>query len=190
MILSDYTIKELGEKVVEPFVDHQVRKEGDLGVISYGTSSYGYDLRLGDNMKVLVDGALVDPHDAKEEAYRPVAPVEFNGRKAFFLSPHQSALVTTLEKVEVPDFALGFVQGKSTYMRCGLLVNTTPLEPGWRGHLTINLVNTSGAFVVLYIGEGIAQMYFVRGDRPCETSYDKRGGKYQDSSADPVISRI
>ena len=190
MILSDYTIKELGEKVAEPFVNHQVRKEGEKGVISYGTSSYGYDLRLGENLKVINDGEIADPHDAKEETYKPLTPVEFNGRKVFFLGPHQSALATTLEKVEVPSFALGFVQGKSTYMRCGLLVNTTPLEPGWRGHLTMNLVNTSGAYVPLYIGEGIAQMYFVRGDRPCETSYDKRGGKYQDSPADPVISRI
>lgn len=190
MILSDYTIKELGEKVVEPFVDHQVRKEGDLGVISYGTSSYGYDLRLGETMKVIVDGSIISPHDVNHGAYAVTAPVSFNGRKAFVIPPHSSVLVTTMEKVEVPSNALGFVQGKSTYMRCGLLVNTTPLEPGWRGHLTMNLVNTSGAYIIVYVGEGIAQMYFVRGDRPCETSYDKRGGKYQDSPADPVISRI
>ena len=172
-ILSDRWIREAAQTqaMIEPFVESQRRD----GCISYGLSSYGYDARVADEFKIFtnVDSAVVDPKD--------FASNSFVDRKTdvCIIPPNSFALARTVEYFRVPRDVLVICLGKSTYARCGIIVNVTPLEPGWEGHVTLEFSNTTNLPARIYAGEGVAQMLFFESDEVCETSYKDRGGKYQ-----------
>ncbi len=157
--------------MIRPFVGRQVRR----GVISYGLSSYGYDLRIAGEFRVFtnVRAALVDP-----KAFDPRSFVSVRGRSCV-VPPNSFALGRTVEILKIPRDILTLCVGKSTYARCGILVNVTPFEPGWEGHATLEISNTTPLPAKVYAGEGIAQVIFLRADHPCRVSYADRKGKYQ-----------
>jgi dCTP deaminase len=171
-VMSDHWIREMAAShgMIEPFVEAQKRE----GVISYGLSSYGYDARVADEFKIFtnVDSALVDPKEFD--------PRSFVDRKTdvCIVPPNSFALTRTIEYFRVPRDILVICLGKSTYARCGIIVNVTPLEPEWEGHVTIEISNTTPLPAKIYANEGICQFLFLKGDRPCETSYADRAGKY------------
>jgi len=172
-ILSDRWIREQAQQngMIEPFVEAQRRE----GCISYGLSSYGYDARVADEFKIFtnVDNALVDPKDFAQNS--------FVDRKTdvCIIPPNSFALARTVEYFRVPRDVLVICLGKSTYARCGIIVNVTPLEPGWEGHVTLEFSNTTPLPAKIYANEGVAQMLFFESDEVCSTSYKDRGGKYQ-----------
>ncbi|HMK68620.1 MAG TPA: dCTP deaminase [Stellaceae bacterium] len=171
-ILSDRWIREMAttKAMIEPFVERQARE----GVISYGLSSYGYDARVGREFKIFtnVDSAVVDP--------KAFSPQSFVDRETdiCIVPPNSFALASTIEYFRVPRDVLVVCLGKSTYARCGIIVNVTPLEPEWEGHVTIEISNTTPLPARIYAGEGICQFLFFQGEQPCETSYADRKGKY------------
>ncbi|HTS92191.1 MAG TPA: dCTP deaminase [Stellaceae bacterium] len=171
-ILSDRWIREMAttKAMIEPFVERQARE----GVISYGLSSYGYDARVGREFKIFtnVDSAVVDP--------KAFSPQSFVDRETdiCIVPPNSFALASTIEYFRVPRDVLVVCLGKSTYARCGIIVNVTPLEPEWEGHVTIEISNTTPLPARIYAGEGICQFLFFKGEQPCETSYADRKGKY------------
>jgi dCTP deaminase len=175
-ILSDRWIREqaLAHKMIEPFVESQRRD----GCISYGLSSYGYDARVADEFKIFtnVDSAIVDPKD--------FAANSFVDRKTdvCIIPPNSFALARTVEYFRVPRDVLVICLGKSTYARCGIIVNVTPFEPEWEGYVTLEFSNTTPLPAKIYAGEGCAQVLFFESDEVCETSYKDRGGKYQGQS--------
>lgn len=172
---SDRWIREmaLGHQMIEPFFDGQKRN----GVISYGLSSYGYDIRVADEFKVFTPGVgdlvVVDPKRLDTRAL-----VDFTG-DICIIPPNSFALARSLEYIRMPRNVLGTVLGKSTYARCGIVTNFTPLEPGWHGYITIEISNTTPLPAKIYANEGIAQVLFFEGDEPCEVSYADKKGKYQ-----------
>jgi len=171
-VLSDITIRELARKgMIDPFVEGQKRD----GVISYGLSSYGYDARVADEFKIFtnVDSQIVDPKD--------FSPSCFVDRQTdcCIIPPNSFVLARTVEYFRIPRDVLVVCVGKSTYARTGIICNVTPLEPEWEGHVTLEFSNTTPLPAKLYANEGAAQFLFLRGDRPCETSYADRKGKYQ-----------
>ena len=172
-ILSDRWIRRMSQKkgMIEPFVDAQKRD----GVISYGLSSYGYDARVGKNFKIFtnVDSAVVDPKN--------FAANSFVDRTAdvCIIPPNSFALARTVEYFRIPRDVLVICVGKSTYARCGIIVNVTPLEPEWEGHVTLEFSNTTPLPARIYANEGAAQFLFLQGNEPCETSYRDKAGKYQ-----------
>jgi dCTP deaminase len=176
-ILSDHEIAALCEgdrPMLSPFVSRQEGKP------SYGLGSFGYDLRLGRRILVPLGGVnvVLDPVQFPEGHFRSV---DVDG--AFELSPNSQVLAESVERFHMPDDVCGVCWGKSSYARCGLLVNVTPLEPGWRGILTIELANVSPLPIRLHIGQGIAQVVFFRGERPRRTYGEKEaGGGYQDQA--------
>jgi len=190
-LLSDHQIRHLAQDhgMIEPFEPEQVR-EREMGrdtggtvyakrVISYGTSSYGYDMRAGGTFNIFKATTCepVDPKRMPDEAFDVVYP----GPDGFILIPPNSfALSVSVECFNLPRGVLGVVVGKSTYARCGISVPLTPIEPEWRGHLTIEISNTTPLPAKVYAGEGIAQILFFKASASCSTSYDDRGGKYQD----------
>lgn len=201
MVLSDLTLKEYGTDIIEPFCPQQVREVDGKKVVSWGLSSYGYDIRLGDKFLELADKAsrhcdaspvgILDVHDVLlNEEFVEAAPVELAGGNVIMLAPHQFVLGVSYEKVKVPEDCIGICMGKSTYARLGIVVNTTPLEPGWEGHVTMEFSNTTDAFVPLYVGEGVAQILFIRGDRHPGVTYKDRHGKYQNQPGSPVVARV
>ena len=159
--------------IIEPFVDRQTRE----GVISFGLSSYGYDARVAPEFRIFtnVDNALVDPKHFNAQSF-----VERNGESCV-IPPNSFALARTVEYFRVPRDILVICLGKSTYARCGIIVNVTPLEPEWEGHVTLEFSNTTPLPARIYANEGVAQMLFFQSDADdvCETSYKDRGGKYQ-----------
>src|SRR5574338_687446 len=171
-ILSDRWIREqaLSNGMIEPFVEAQRRE----GCISYGLSSYGYDARVADEFKIFtnVDSATVDPKD--------FASNSFVDRRTdvCIIPPNSFALARTVEYFRVPRDVLVICLGKSTYARCGIIVNVTPLEPGWEGHVTLEFSNTTPLPARIYANEGACQFLFLQGNEPCETSYADRAGKY------------
>lgn len=171
-ILPDHEIRRLAQEhgMIEPFVEKQTRD----GVISYGLSSYGYDARCSEDFKIFtnVDNALVDPKNFSDQS--------FVDRKTDIcvIPPNSFALTHTTEYFCIPDDVLVVCLGKSTYARCGLIVNVTPLEPGWEGHVTLEISNTTPLPARVYANEGIAQFLFFKGSSPCEVSYADRKGKY------------
>lgn len=195
MILSDRQIT-ANERMITPFTPKLVREQNGRSVVSYGLSSYGYDFRLND--KILLQQAdplkesfgILDVRENLTAEFENTEVVEWEGGRAFMLPPHAFALATTMEKVSMPEDVIGVAQGKSTYARVGLQVLVTPVEPGYEGHLTIGLVNTTDAFIPLYVGEGILQMMFLQGSMRCATSYRDRKGKYQGSGDSPVLPRV
>jgi dCTP deaminase len=169
-VLADWQIKQ--EIKIEPFEESRLRP----GVISYGVSSYGYDVRVGRKFKLFTNvyGAIVDPKNFTATAF-----VDIEGDYCV-IPPNSFALAETVEYIEVPRDILCVCLGKSTYARCGIIVNVTPLEPEWRGKITIEISNTTPLPAKIYAGEGIAQILFLRGEKVCATSYGDKRGKYQD----------
>ena len=163
--------------MIEPFEPAQVREGHGHKVISYGVSSYGYDVRCADEFKVFTNtySATVDP-----KAFDPRSFVDIKG-DVCVIPPNSFALARTVEYFRIPRNALVVCLGKSTYARCGIIVNVTPLEPEWEGHVTLEFSNTTNLPAKIYANEGVAQMLFFESspDDVCETSYRDRGGKYQ-----------
>ena len=157
--------------MIEPFVDGQVR----VGVISYGVSSYGYDVRVGDEFKVFTNvfNTVVDPKN-----FDPKSFVDMTA-DVCIIPPNSFALASTIEYFRIPRDILTVCLGKSTYARCGIIVNVTPFEPEWEGHVTIEISNTTPLPAKIYANEGIAQVLFFQGDEPCAVSYKDKKGKYQ-----------
>ena len=168
-LLADWQIRKLVK--IEPFAEESLR----AGVVSFGLSSYGYDVRVGRNFKVFTNvyGAVVDPKNFNKDAF-----VDIEGDYCI-IPPNSFALAETVEYFEIPRDVLATCLGKSTYARCGIIVNVTPLEPEWEGHVTLEFSNTTPLPAKIYAGEGVAQMLFFQSDEVCETSYKDRGGKYQ-----------
>ena len=175
-IKSDrWIIEQARRGMIEPFEEQQVRGEGDQRVISYGTSSYGYDVRCGSQFKVFtnIHSATVDPKAFDEQSF-----VDVEG-DACIIPPNSFALASTVEYFRIPEDVLTICLGKSTYARCGIIVNVTPLEPEWEGHVTLEFSNTTTLPAKIYAIEGVAQMLFFQSDERCLVSYKDRGGKYQ-----------
>src|SRR5947208_2910193 len=171
-ILSDRWIREQAQAngMIEPFVESQRRD----GCISYGLSSYGYDARVADEFRVFtnVDSAVVDPKDFSQDSF-----VTRSGRTCI-IPPNSFALGHTIEYFRIPRDILVICLGKSTYARCGIIVNVTPLEPEWEGQVTIEISNTTPLPARIYAHEGICQFLFLQGNEPCEVSYASKSGKY------------
>jgi dCTP deaminase len=161
----------LEQKMIEPFTDGQKRD----GVISYGLSSYGYDIRVADEYKIFTNvySAVVDPKDFDKRSM-----VDFKG-EICVIPPNSFALARTVEYFRIPRSVLTICLGKSTYARCGIIVNVTPFEPEWEGYVTLEISNTTPLPARIYSNEGIAQVLFFEGDEPCEVSYADKKGKYQ-----------
>lgn len=181
-ILADHEIEELcayDRPMISPFVPEQVREvHGWQKIVSYGLSSFGYDARLGRQFKQpKVENSPLDPH--RPVGMEPVPIIE--GRKCLDIPPHGFLLGHTVETFQMPDDVMAICMGKSTYARLGLIVNVTPLEPGWRGQVTLELSNTTPRWLTVYPDQGICQFVFFRGARP-RVTYADRGGKYQDQT--------
>lgn len=176
-IKEDRWIREMALKgMIEPFIDGQVRlaPEGER-IVSYGLSSYGYDIRVSDEFKVFTNvyNSVVDPKNFTEDAFVDITA------KECIIPPNSFALARSIEYFRIPRNILTICLGKSTYARCGIIVNVTPFEPEWEGHVTIEISNTTPLPAKIYANEGIAQVLFLEAAHVCETSYAERGGKYQ-----------
>jgi len=169
----DHWIRKMAQEhgMIEPFVESQKRD----GVISYGVSSYGYDLRVADEFKIFtnVNSAIVDPKNFTPESF-----VDFKG-DVCVIPPNSFALARSVEYFRIPRSVLTICVGKSTYARCGLIVNVTPFEPEWEGYVTLEISNTTPLPAKVYANEGLAQVLFFEADEPCEISYADKKGKYQ-----------
>ncbi|HOA22049.1 MAG TPA: dCTP deaminase [Anaerolineaceae bacterium] len=161
----------LEQRMIEPFEEAQVRE----GVISFGTSSYGYDIRVADEYKIFTNiySAVVDP-----KRFDPRSMVDFKG-DVCVIPPNSFALARTVEYFRIPANVLTICLGKSTYARCGIIVNVTPFEPEWEGYVTLEISNTTPLPAKIYSNEGIAQVLFFEGDAPCDITYAQKKGKYQ-----------
>ena len=161
----------LEHRMIEPFADSQVRK----GVISYGVSSYGYDIRVADEFKIFsnINATTIDPKD-----FDPRLMVDFKGEMCI-IPPNSFAVARTVEYFRIPRGVLTICLGKSTYARCGIIVNVTPFEPEWEGFVTLEISNTAPLPAKIYANEGIAQVLFFEADEQCTTSYADKKGKYQ-----------
>ena len=161
----------LEHKMIEPFTDRQVRQ----GVISYGVSSYGYDIRVADEFQIFtnVNSTIVDPKN-----FDPSSFVDME-TDICIVPPNSFALARSVEYFRIPREVLTICVGKSTYARCGIIVNVTPFEPEWEGHVTIEISNTTPLPAKIYANEGIAQVLFFQSDEPCAKSYKDKKGKYQ-----------
>lgn len=182
-LLPDFRIRKyaIEEKMIEPFVENQVRDS----VISYGLSSYGYDIRVADEFKIFtnVNSAIVDP-----KQFDPLSMVDYQG-EICVIPPNSFALAKTIEYFRIPRKILTICVGKSTYARCGIIVNVTPFEPEWEGFVTLEISNTTPLPARIYANEGIAQVLFFESDDVCEVSYADRKGKYQKQS-DIMLPRL
>ncbi len=172
-IKADRWIRKMASEfgMIEPFVENQVRD----GVVSYGLSSYGYDIRVADEFKIFTNvySAIVDPKNFDTRSM-----VDFKG-EVCIIPPNSFALARTVEYFRIPRNILTICVGKSTYARCGIIVNVTPFEPEWEGYVTLEISNTTPLPAKIYANEGIAQVLFFDGDEICEISYADRKGKYQ-----------
>ncbi|MDZ7269100.1 MAG: dCTP deaminase [candidate division KSB1 bacterium] len=175
-IKSDRWIRKMAleHRMIEPFEDRGLRPR----VISYGLSSYGYDVRIADEFKIFTNvfGAMVDP-----KAFDPKSFVDYRG-EVCVIAPNSFALGRTIEYFRVPRNVMTICVGKSTYARCGIITNVTPLEPGWEGYITLEISNTTPLPAKIYANEGIAQILFFESDEECEVSYADKAGKYQGQS--------
>jgi dCTP deaminase len=176
-IMPDSWIRRLSTDhgMIEPFVDRQMKEDQKKqGIISYGVSSYGYDARVSREFKIFtnIDSALVDP-----KAFDHKGLVDREG-DVCIIPPNSFALARTVEYFRIPRDVLVICVGKSTYARCGIIVNVTPLEPEWEGHVTLEFSNTTPLPAKIYANEGACQFLFLKGDGPCEVSYADRAGKY------------
>ena len=176
-VKSDKWIRRMAENegMIEPFEAGQV-KENDSGrIVSYGTSSYGYDVRCAAEFRIFtnINSAVVDPKDFDSGSFVDI------DSEVCIIPPNSFALARTVEYFRIPRSVLTICLGKSTYARCGIIVNVTPLEPEWEGHVTLEFSNTTPLPAKIYANEGVAQMIFFESDEVCETSYKDRAGKYQ-----------
>ena len=164
--------------MIEPFESGQVSQVQNERVISYGTSSYGYDIRCSSEFKIFtnIHTAIVDPKAFSDNSF-----VDFNG-DVCVIPPNSFALARTVEYFRIPRSVLTVCLGKSTYARCGIIVNVTPFEPEWEGYATLEFSNTTPLPAKIYANEGVAQVIFFEAENECETSYKERGGKYQGQS--------
>jgi dCTP deaminase len=172
-IKPDSWIRKMAKEhaMIEPFVDSQMRK----GVISYGVSSYGYDIRVADEFKIFTNvySAIVDPKEFDKRSM-----VDFKG-DVCIIPPNSFALARTVEYFRIPRNVLTLCVGKSTYARCGIITNVTPFEPEWEGYVTLEISNTTPLPAKIYANEGIAQVVFFEADTECDISYADKKGKYQ-----------
>ncbi len=161
--------------MIEPFEDGQVRTVSGAPIISYGTSSYGYDVRCASEFKIFtnINSTIVDPKRFDRASFVDVKS------DVCIIPPNSFALARTVEYLRIPRNVLTICLGKSTYARCGIIVNVTPLEPEWEGHVTLEFSNTTPLPARIYANEGVAQMLFFESDESCEVSYRDRDGKYQ-----------
>jgi dCTP deaminase len=184
MVLSDGEIRErvAGSGMIEPFQDGQV----SAGVVSYGLSSYGYDFRVAGELKVFsnVNYTAVDPKNFDEHSFVTIETDDF-----CIVPPNSFALARTVEYFRIPRDIITICVGKSTYARCGIIINVTPFEPDWEGHATLEISNTTPLPAKIYANEGIGQILFLKGSAVCETSYKDRQGKY-DKQQGIVLPRI
>lgn len=172
MVKNDRWIKKMARRgMIEPFEENLVKE----GVISFGVSSYGYDMRVADEFKIFtnINTTVVDPKN-----FDPKSFVEFRG-EVCIIPPNSFALARSVEYFRIPRDVLVLCIGKSTYARCGIIVNVTPLEPMWEGFVTIEISNTTPLPAKIYAHEGIAQLIFLKAEEECEVSYADRKGKYQ-----------
>lgn len=176
-IKSDSWIRRMAQEneMIVPFEAQQVRHAGQSAIVSYGTSSYGYDVRCADEFKIFtnINSSVVDPKDFDEGSFVDVKS------DVCIIPPNSFALARTVEYFRIPRDVLTICLGKSTYARCGIIVNVTPLEPEWEGHVTLEFSNTTPLPAKIYANEGVAQMLFLGADEVCEISYRDRNGKYQ-----------
>jgi len=174
---SDIWIRKMAHehKMIEPFIDKQVKVNAEKQVISYGLSSYGYDVRSADDFKIFtnINSAIVDPKN-----FDPASFVDVK-TNICIIPPNSFVLAHTVEYFRIPRNVLVICLGKSTYARCGIIVNVTPLEPEWEGHITLEFSNTTNLPAKIYANEGVAQLIFFEASETCETSYKDRKGKYQ-----------
>ena len=172
-VMPDTWIRKMATEhgMITPFTENLKRD----GVISYGVSSYGYDARVSDEFKIFtnVDSAVVDPKDFSDAGF-----VDRKGPTCV-IPPNSFALARTVEFFKIPRDVLVICLGKSTYARCGIIVNVTPLEPEWEGHVTLEFSNTTPLPAKIYANEGACQFLFLQGNEPCEISYRDKAGKYQ-----------
>lgn len=193
-ILADWEIKQLAleQEMIAPFQDHLISQENDRNILSYGLSSYGYDIRLSPK-QCLIFGRIAegdcDPKDFKPEILKPSDLYSSDRGDYFILPPYGYCLGVAQERLKLPRDVTVVAVGKSTYARSGILVNITPAESGWEGYLTLEISNCTGLFNRIYANEGITQLLFYRGN-PCEVSYQDRKGKYQDQPNEVVFSQV
>ncbi|NRB10022.1 MAG: dCTP deaminase [Rickettsiaceae bacterium] len=175
-IMSDRWIRErsIKDKMISPFIDSQVKEIDGQRLISYGLSSYGYDARVYNEFKIFtnVNTAIVDPKNFSSES------LVTKDTDICIIPPNSFALARTVEYFRIPQDVLVICVGKSTYARCGIIVNVTPLEPGWEGHVTLEFSNTTPLPAKIHANEGACQFLFLKGNEKCETSYSDRKGKY------------
>jgi len=176
-IKSDKWIRRMANeyRMIDPFEPDQVKQVEGRRIVSYGTSSYGYDIRCADEFKLFtnINSTIVDPKEFDDKNF-----VNFKG-DSVIIPPNSFALARTVEYFRIPRNVLTVCLGKSTYARCGILVNVTPFEPEWEGYVTLEFSNTTPLPAKIYANEGVAQVIFFESDEVCETSYKDRGGKYQ-----------
>ncbi|ADJ28693.1 dCTP deaminase [Nitrosococcus watsonii] len=176
-IKSDKWIRHMAREhgIIEPFEPRQIREANNARIISYGTSSYGYDIRCSNEFKIFtnINSAIVDPKNFDASSFVDVQS------DVCIIPPNSFALARTVEYFRIPRSVLTICLGKSTYARCGIIVNITPLEPEWEGYVTLEFSNTTPLPAKVYANEGVAQVVFFESDELCETSYRDRGGKYQ-----------
>ena len=177
-IKSDKWIRHMAQThgMIEPFEPDQIREKDNQRIVSYGTSSYGYDIRCSDEFKLFtnINSTIVDPKNFDSNSFVDVKS------DICIIPPNSFALARTVEYFRIPRNILTICLGKSTYARSGLIVNTTPLEPGWRGRLVLEFSNSADLPIRIYANEGIAQVTFFESDEDCEVTYADRAGKYQD----------
>lgn len=190
-VMPDWEIRNRcqGERpMIDPFVGSQVKEESGEGVISYGVSSYGYDIRVSDEFKIFTNvtntNGIVDPKSFNEDNF-----ITFKG-DVCIIPPNSFVLAKTVERFVIPRDVITVCVGKSTYARAGLIVNVTPFEPEWEGYVTLEISNTTPLPAKVYANEGIAQVLFFRGSGVCETSYADRRGKYQNQANEVVVSKV
>jgi dCTP deaminase len=193
-VLCDKEIRQLAEdeEMIVPFQDRLVSKEDGRRILSYGLSSYGYDIRLSPE-QCLIFGRIsegeCDPKDFKPEILTNAELLEDEKGKYFLLPPYGYCLGVARERLKLPRDVTVVAVGKSTYARSGILVNITPAESGWEGYLTLEISNCTGLFNRIYADEGVTQLLFYRGN-PCEVSYQDRKGKYQNQAPEVVFSKV
>ncbi|MGK7927374.1 MAG: dCTP deaminase [Spirulina sp.] len=193
MIQNDNWIKNMADRgMIIPFESNLIRRVEELPVISFGLSSFGYDIRLSPKeFRVFrhIPGTVVDPKNFNPDNLEPVKLHHDKNGYFFILPAHSYGLGVALEKLNVPDDITVLCIGKSSYARVGLIANLTPAEAGWRGHLTLEFSNSSSADCRIYANEGVVQLLFLKGE-PCEISYSSRQGKYQDQNEEVTLVRV
>jgi|TARA_R100000234_G_scaffold117162_1_gene95202 dCTP deaminase len=193
-ILCDWEIKalSLGDKLIEPFVDHVVREENNRNILSYGLGSYGYDIRLSSKQCLLFGGTsagVCDPKSFDKSILKETELREDEKGEYFLLPPYGYCLCVAHERLKLPEDVTVLPAGKSSYARTGIHCNITPAEGGWEGYLTLQISNSTGLFNRIYANEGITQLLFFRG-KSCMVSYKDRKGKYQNQPKEVVCAKV